>query len=78
MSKDIEVGDVWKRKKDNRLIRITSISYAFGAEPVYAYIWNNGYLDYSHILQTKLKREYTYLSKSKVKIEDLFKTENEQ
>ncbi len=77
MSKDIEVGDVWKRKKDNRLIRITSISYAFGVEPVYAYIWNNGYLDYSHILQTKLKREYTYLGKSKCKVEDLFKTENE-
>lgn len=77
MSKDIEVGDVWKRKKDNRLIRITSINYAFGVEPVYAYIWNNGYLDYSHILQAKLKREYTYIGKSKYNIDVLFNTENE-
>lgn len=79
MSKDKpEVGDVWQRKKDGRLIRITSISYAFGVEPVYAYIWNNGYLEYSHVLHKRLINEYTYLGKSKVNIEDLFKTENER
>ena len=67
-----EVKDIWRRKKDGRLIRITSISYAFGVEPVYAYCWNNGYLEYSHVLHERLVNEYKYLGKSKVSIEELF------
>jgi hypothetical protein len=75
MSKDIEVGDVWKHKKTKHWFMVTF----YPEDPNdkwYSIIWDNGYAE-------KLSKYYqidwynTYIGKSKGKISDLFKTESE-
>lgn len=70
MQKTPEVGDVWINTKTNKKIYITGLKnhvYVVSESGVASSRW---YCDF--------KKNYTYLSKSKANIDDLFKTENEE
>lgn len=88
MSKDIEVGDVWKHKTHKTLLHIIEVGANFiafiGVEDevyphkTYKRYYTNSFSDLGNDLRYEHFTEiFEYLGKSKVKIEDLFKTENE-
>lgn len=64
-----EVGDVWQNKTGRLRVYITKVDVwgIIGISSSGAVVSKNMY----HL------EKYTYLGKSKVRIEDLFKTENE-
>lgn len=77
MAKDKpEVGDVWEHKSSNNK-HIITFNSKLHSENVMAYVLFDGIHTYA-LEEYILKENYTYLGKSKVSIEDLFKTENEE
>ena len=70
-----EVGDVFYVKPYPNMKRIIVNILEYKNQVTYSVF--NGEAVYEYPI-TKIKRELKYLGKSKVKIEDLFKTENEE
>ena len=89
MSKDkIEVGDVWKNKHNESLLSIIEVGANFitflgCADDVYPHkTYKRYYVNSFSSLEgdpryTHFTEDYEYKGKSKVKIDDLFKMENE-
>ena len=76
MSKDKpEVGDIFYVKPFPNLKRIITCKIEY--KKTIAYVVFDGRITYETSL-SRIKKELTYLGHSKTKIEDLFKTENEE
>lgn len=73
MSKEPQVGDVWKLK-DGRNVYI----YGCDEETVDSIKFTGGFLWSGHFRKKEFLENHDYLGKSKANIDDLFKTENEE
>lgn len=70
-----EVGDVWIDKFKNRMF----VCYSDKTTTAFNIMFRvNQGLDKYTVLTKEFVKEFTYLGHSKTKIEDLFKTENEE
>lgn len=81
MSKDTpEVGDIWKDNNTKKPIYVFGIyKTSWGEYVCWCYYWEKELELISENVGKKLfLQNYTYLGKSKVNINDLFKTENEE
>lgn len=71
--KKIEVGDIWRHKRIDRRFIITDTARTEGW---YSILWDDGYVDNVKTYYD-IHHHCEYIGKSKVKIEDLFETKEE-